>query len=174
MKKLIYINNKEGIKSITHLSGIAAGNELLTLLNNALEYIGLAISEQEKESVLKDPDPVIIGNPNDPYQIVLLPNVEQYPNTPEEWKPIKERIKNGFNAAFNALKNEVKEVKEVIKLKVSTTEKINLLMEELTDGDLKRRLSEVQNTTFSDRERLILKLLIEVILTNKEKEAANG
>ena len=169
MKKLIYINNKEGFKSITHLSGLAEGKELLTLLNAALEYIGLAISEQEKESVLKDKDPVIIGNPNDPYQIVLLPKVKEYPSTPEGWKPIKKRIQDGFNKVKSAVSEEVQELKNILKAEIRTNEKLDLLIKECKDGDLIEKLKEIKNTTFSEREWLIIKAVVHLLFSQQQE-----
>jgi hypothetical protein len=172
MKKLIYINNKEGFKSITHLSGLAEGKELLTLLNAALEYIGLSISEQEKTSVLKDKDPVIIGNPNERYQIILLPKVKEYPTTPEGWKPIKERIRAGFDKVKNAVEQEVKEIKDILKSEIKTNEKLDLIIKECQDGDLLEKLKEIKNTTFSEREWLIIRAVI-YLLFAQQQEAKN-
>lgn len=173
MKKLLYINNKEGFKSITHLSGLAEGKELLILLNAALEYIGLAISEQEKVSVLKDKDSVIIGNPNEPYQIVLLPKVKEYPSTPEGWKPIKERIRAGFDKVKSAVREEVQEIKSILKSEIKTNEKLDLIMNECQDGDLLEKLKEIKSTTFSEREWLIVRAVIYLLFAQLEEKKKN-
>ena len=60
-------------------------------------------------------------------------------------------------------------MKNILKAEIRTNEKLDLLIKECKDGDLIEKLKEIKNTTFSEREWLIIKAVVHLLFSQQQE-----